>query len=202
MKLIGITGGIGCGKSVLSRILRLRGEHVYDCDLEARRIMDGSEKVRGSLRGRFGEAVCPAGGPIDRKVLAAHVFGSDEHRRWLNALVHRLVRSDLKAWSAALEQAGAEVCFVESAILASSGIADLCDEVWLVTASDEVRVARVASRDGADPAGIAARMRAQTEEERLLNEKGIPLRSISNNPPDSLLRQLDAISNPTPSVAI
>lgn len=200
--LIGIAGGIGCGKSVVSRILRLRGKHVYDCDLEARRIMDESEEVVSALNIRFGEAVCPAGGPIDRKALAAHVFGSDEHRLWLNALVHRLVRGDLKAWRAALEQAGADVCFVESAILASSGIADFCDEVWVITASDEVRTARVASRDGADPASIAARMKAQTEEERILNGKGVQLRFISNNPSDSILRQLDAICTPAPSAAI
>lgn len=202
MKLIGITGGIGCGKSVVSRILRLRAVHVYDCDLKARRIMDESEEVLSALNIRFGDEVCPKGGSIDRKALARHVFGSDEHRLWLNALVHRLVRSDLKAWCSELEQAGADVCFVESAILASSAIADFCDEVWVITASDEVRTARVASRDGADPASIAARMKVQTEEERILNEKGVPLRFISNNPSDSILRQLDAIRTPAPSAAI
>lgn len=60
-KLIGICGGIGSGKSVISRVLRLRGEAVYDCDLEARRIMDTSEEVLRLLHERYGEEVCPAG---------------------------------------------------------------------------------------------------------------------------------------------
>ncbi len=64
--MIGICGGIGSGKSVVSRVLRLRGEHVYDCDLEAKRIMDSSEEVLDALHERYGDVVCPVGGPICR----------------------------------------------------------------------------------------------------------------------------------------
>ena len=187
MITIGITGGIGSGKSVVSRMLRLRGYDVYDCDLEAKRIMDESEEVLKALNGRFGDEVCAAGGPINRPQLARHVFSSDQHRLWLNSLVHRLVKDDVRGWRGRLRQAGREVCYVESAILASSGLAAMCDEVWLVTAPEEERIARVMARDGADEKHIRERIRSQQQEERLLRESGIPLRPIPNGNADTLL---------------
>lgn len=190
--MIGITGGIGSGKSVVSRILRLRGLPVYDCDLEAKRIMDSSEEVLRALNERFGDEVCPAAGPICRPMLARHVFGDDEVRLWLNSLVHRLVRDDVAAWSRRMEAAGCSRCFVESAILASSGLAAMCDEIWLVTAPESERVARVASRDAADPDHIRRRIIAQKEEENLLRASGICIIAVDNSAMSSLLDQLPA----------
>lgn len=188
--LTGICGGIGSGKSVVSRVLRLRGEHVYDCDIEAKRIMDSSAEVLKALNERFGDAVCPPGGPICRQALSRHVFGDDGHRLWLNSLVHRLVRDDVAAWHSRLEAAGSGRCFVESAILASSGLAAMCSEVWLVTAPEEERVRRVAARDGFDEQHIINRIRSQREEERLLAGSGCRLRIIDNSDAAALLPQI------------
>ena len=179
--MIGICGGIGSGKSVVSRILRLRGEPVYDCDLEAKRIMDSSHEVLAALNARYGDPVCPPGGPICRQELAGRVFSCDEERLWLNALVHRLVREDVGRWHEARVSEGRERCFVESAIPASSWLAEMCAEVWLVTASEDVRVARTMTRDGIPEEAIRARIRSQAEEERLLESSGIPLRTIDNS---------------------
>lgn len=190
MKTIGITGGIGSGKSVVSRILRLRGCLVYDCDAEAKRIMDESAEVLAALNGRFGEEVCPKGGPIDRKRLAQFVFGSDEERLWLNSLVHRLVREDIMRWRQMAAYTGKEKCFVESAIMASSGLSALCNEIWIVTASEDVRISRVGFRDGIDIDSIRRRIKSQEDEEKLLWDSGVPIRLISNNPEDSLLFEI------------
>ncbi len=179
--MIGICGGIGSGKSVVSRVLRLRGEAVYDCDLEAKRIMDGSEEVRSALHERYGDAVCPLVGPICRSELAKRVFGNDEERLWLNSLVHRLVREDLGRWHEAKASEGCGRCYVESAILATSGLARMCDEIWIVTASEDVRIARIKSRDSLDDESIQKRIRSQQEEETLLNALNIPLRVINNS---------------------
>ena len=183
--MIGICGGIGSGKSVVSRILRLRGEPVYDCDIEAKRIMDTSEEVLAALNGRYGDVVCPPGGPIFRQELARRVFGSDTERLWLNKLVHRLVREDVGLWRDRYE-----VCFVESAILASSGLAAMCDEVWLVTAPEEIRIARTLARDSLTEEAVRARIRSQLEEERLLYASGVPVRSIDNSGSLSILCQI------------
>lgn len=191
---IGICGGIGSGKSVVSRILRLRGEAVYDCDLEAKRIMDSSDEVLDALTARYGEAVCPSGGPICRPELARRIFGSDEERLWLNGLVHRLVREDVECRYAAMMAEGRGRCFVESAILASSGLAAMCAEVWLVTASDDVRVARVRKRDSLSDEAIRSRIRSQQEEVRLLEAAGIPIRTIDNTGTVPLLSRIQEIT--------
>lgn len=192
-KLTGITGGIGSGKSVVSRILRLRGIPVYDCDLEAKRIMDSSGEVLHALHTRLGDEVCPAGGPICRPMLARHVFGDDEVRLWLNSLVHRLVRDDVALWASRMEAAGHSRCFVESAILASSGLAAMCGEIWLVTAPEDERVARVARRDGADPTLIWQRIRSQREEDALLLDSGIPVISVDNSSRSSVVGRIPCI---------
>lgn len=189
--MIGICGGIGSGKSVVSRILRLRGEPVYDCDLEAKRIMDSSDEVLCALNERYGDSVCPKGGPICRQELARRVFSCDEERLWLNSVVHRLVREDVARWRDEQLSDGHARCFVESAILASSGLAQMCDEIWLVTASEEVRIERIKMRDSLDEAAIRKRISSQTEEERLINESGIRLRIIDNSGLIPLLTQLE-----------
>ena len=180
-KMIGICGGIGSGKSVVSRILRLRDEAVYDCDLEAKRIMDSSEEVIQALHVRYGDEVCPAQGPICRPELARRVFGSDIERLWLNGLVHRLVRMDVEQWSGARLAEGRSRCFVESAILAASGLAAMCGEIWIVTAPDKVRIERVKMRDHLSEEAILGRIRSQEEEEMALKASGIPLRVIDNS---------------------
>lgn len=188
--IIGISGGIGSGKSVVSRILRLRGFAVYDCDLEAKRIMDSSQDVLSALNERYGNEVCAPGGPICRAELARRVFGSDEDRLWLNSLVHRLVRDDIERWHAAQTLKGMEICFVESAILASSGLAQMCSEVWHVTATEEVRIARVRERDSLDEDAIRRRIESQAEEELLLKDCGVPVRLIDNSGSRPLLPQI------------
>lgn len=188
--LIGICGGIGSGKSVVSRVLRLRGEAVYDCDLEAKRIMDTSEEVLGALHERHGDAVCPKGGPIRRPELARRIFGSDEERLWLNGLVHRLVREDVERWHAERMDAGAPRCFVESAILASSGLAAMCDAIWLVETSDDVRISRVKKRDSLTEEAIRSRIRSQQEEESLLARIDVPVMTIDNSGAVPLLQDI------------
>lgn len=179
--IIGISGGIGSGKSVVSRILRLRGFAVYDCDLEAKRIMDSSQEVLKALNERYGDEVCAPGGPICRGALAQRVFSSDDERLWLNSLVHRLVRDDIERWHAVHAQKGMKICFVESAILASSGLARMCGEVWLVTAAEEVRVARIKERDSLDEDAIRRRIETQAEEEMMLKACGVRVRMIDNS---------------------
>ncbi len=188
--ITGICGGIGSGKSVVSRILRLRGEAVYDCDLNAKRIMDTSEEVIHALHARYGDVVCPAEGPICRPALSERVFSDDSERLWLNSLVHHLVREDVERWCRRQQDAGRPRVFVEAAILASSGLAELCGEIWLVSAPEDVRIGRVRARDGHTPDHIRGRIRAQDREEDLLRKCGVPLIIIDNSGTTPLLPQI------------
>lgn len=167
MKLIGLTGGIGTGKSTVARILRLRGYEVYDCDLEAKRLMDESLEVRRSLRDRWGEEIYSARGELDRRKVAQYVFADRREKAWLDSLVHGLVRDDVKRWAATRTDYSHDTVFVESAILFTSGLADMCQEVWEVTAPLDIRLERVMKRSGLTREQALARIDAQREEQKI-----------------------------------
>lgn len=167
MRLIGLTGGIGTGKSTVARILRLRGYEVYDCDLEAKRLMDESLEVRRSLRDHWGEEIYSAEGELDRRKVAEYVFDDRREKAWLDRLVHGLVRDDVKRWAATHTDYSHDTVFVESAILFTSGLADMCQEVWEVTAPIDIRVERVMKRSGLTREQALARVEAQREEQMI-----------------------------------
>lgn len=183
MKLIGITGGIGAGKSVVSRILRLQGYEVYDCDLEARRLMEDKEEIREAVCSRFGENCLHDDGSFDRQYIASRIFSFEEERSWLNTLIHSAVREDLLLWCR-----DREYVFVESAILNSSGLTEMCDEIWVVTAPKDLRISRALSRGGISRENLISRMEAQSGE--FVFETGSPLSYIDNSGQASLLDQI------------
>lgn len=185
--LIGITGGIGAGKSVVSRILRSKGFEVYDCDLEARLLMDASESLKQQIACRLGEECIRVDGSLDRAKIAGIVFTSDAHRSWLNSVVHAMVHDDLKS---RLEQTQSEPFFVESAILHTSGLDRKCAEVWIVTAPEAVRLERVTLRDGIATREIKRRMLAQAHEFETIDAlTGV----IDNSGHAELLEQIDSL---------
>lgn len=188
MKLIGLTGGIGTGKSTVARILRLRGYEVYDCDLEAKRLMDESLEVRRSLRDHWGEEIYSAEGELDRRKVAQYVFADRREKAWLDSLVHGLVRDDVKRWAATRTDYSHDTVFVESAILFTSGLADMCQEVWEVTAPLDIRVERVMKRSGLTREQALARIDAQREEQKICQSRHT--RQIVN---DGTTPLLDAI---------
>lgn len=171
MRLIGLTGGIGTGKSTVARILRLRGYEVYDCDLEAKRLMDESLEVRRSLRDRWGEEIYSAEGELDRRKVAEYVFDDRREKAWLDSLVHGLVRDDVKRWADTHTDYSHDTVFVESAILFTSGLADMCQEVWEVTAPIDIRVERVMKRSGMTREQALARIDAQREEQKICQSR-------------------------------
>lgn len=188
MKLIGLTGGIGTGKSTVARILRLRGYEVYDCDLEAKRLMDESLEVRRSLRDRWGEEIYSAEGELDRRKVAEYVFDDRREKAWLDSLVHGLVRDDVKRWADTHTDYSHDTVFVESAILFTSGLADMCQEVWEVAAPLDTRVERVMKRSGLTREQALARIDAQREEQKICQSRHT--RQIVN---DGATPLLDAI---------
>lgn len=162
MQVVGITGGIGSGKSVVSRFLRAMGYAVYDSDAEAKRIMDGDETLKKQLSEIFGADIY-AGGRLDRRALAGKVFSDASALARLNAAVHPAVRADFRRWAEA--HGDAPIVFMESAILAESGFTDMVDAVWLVEAPEEIRVARIVRRDSCSSQEARQRIRAQWSDE-------------------------------------
>ena len=157
--IIGLTGGIGSGKSFLAQALAQRGFAIYDCDREAKRIIAENKDVQAAIKDLLGEEAFIEG-KYNTAYVAKRVFEDPELLDALNKIVHPEVAKDILA---------KKPDFVESAILFESGLDRLCDKVVIVTAPEDVRIARTIARDykgEATPENInkvRARIRAQKE---------------------------------------
>lgn len=140
-RIIAISGGIGSGKSMVSKILSALGYWVYDCDSRAKLLMDRDVEIIGCIE----REVCKAAvsdGVIDRKILGDFVFSSPEALKKLNSIVHEAVKDEILSLCAYRE-----IAFVETAILYASGLDKIVDEVWEVIAPEEIRILRVLHRN-------------------------------------------------------
>lgn len=155
-KIIGITGGIGSGKSVVSRILRCLDYYVYDCDIQAKIIMDNSDEIKNKLCEYISkEAV--NNGNINRILISKIVFEDKNKLAKLNEIVHQSVLSDIKEKSA-----NYEYFFFETAILYQSGFDKICNSVWEVTAPLETRIKRVMDRNAFQRKQVIDRINSQS----------------------------------------
>ena len=130
---IGITGPIGCGKSQVARWLGELGAATVDADAVAREVTAPGEPAHDAVLARFGSAVTAADGTLDRAALARIVFADPARLRDLEAIVHPAVRPRILAAIDAADAAGAPAVVIEAIKLVEGGLAELCDEVWLVT---------------------------------------------------------------------
>ncbi|MCX5213583.1 dephospho-CoA kinase [Kitasatospora sp. NBC_00240] len=166
MLKIGLTGGIGAGKSEVSRLFASYGAVVVDADLIAREVVAPGTDGLAAVLAEFGPGVLRADGELDRPALGALVFADPARLQALNAIVHPLVR----ARSAELEEAAAPDAVVvhDVPLLAENGLAPLYDLVVVVDAADDVRLDRLVRLRGMAEAEATARMAAQaTREARL-----------------------------------
>ena len=157
--LTAITGGIGSGKSVVCNVLRTLGYEVYDCDLRARAIMEGDEALKKRLADAFGNDIINEDGSLNRQALGAIVFNDPEKLEALNAMVHGAVKDDIVAWRT--DHSKRTRLFIETAILYQSGLDKMVDDIWEVTAPEEIRIARVIARNNLTAAQVRARIAAQ-----------------------------------------
>lgn len=156
--LTAISGGIGCGKTVVSRIVRAMGYPVYDCDSRAAWIMDSDDSIKRDIAEKVHRECITDDGRIDRRRLGEVVFGDYEALQRLNAIVHSAVRRDLASW---YERNCPADCFVETAILYQSGLDRMVDEVWEIDAPLDLRVERVMARNNFERGQVLSRISSQ-----------------------------------------
>lgn len=158
-KVLLVTGGIGAGKSAVSRMLIERGVPVYFSDDMAKSLYDRDASLRDSLRRLFGERVF-RDGDVDRRALAELIFADEKKRRALEALVHPAVFRDFEVWKA--ERPDCALVAFESAILLDRGLPEgFADYVIYVDAPEELRLRRAMERDGSAAESVRRRMQSQ-----------------------------------------
>lgn len=159
---VGITGGIGVGKSYVAKIFKTMGIPVYDADTEAKKLMKSHPDIKENLIKEFGENTYTKEGELDNKYLAKLVFDNTEKLNKLNAIVHPVVIQHGRDWG---ERQKTEYSLKEAALLFESGSYKELDYTILVTAPIDVRIARVMGRDGVDREAVLQRMAKQMPED-------------------------------------
>lgn len=155
---IGITGGIGSGKSIVAHILRIMQYPVYDTDAQAQQLMR-TPHLQQQLIQHWGQEVILPNGEINRPLLAQQVFGNPQQLQQLNNIVHPAVREHYAQW---VEQQQSAITFVESAILHQANMHTGLHQIWIVEADDETRIARVMQRNNLTRNQVTARIEAQS----------------------------------------
>jgi dephospho-CoA kinase len=168
--LVGLTGGIGSGKSTVAELLGARGWPVVDADAVAREVVRPGEPALAELAARFGSQVLRADGSLDRSALARVAFVDDVARADLDRLTHPPIAARIAERLALLgaDVAGPDplIAVVDHPLLIETGQVGRFDEVVVVIAPEEVRLARLTEGRGLDEADARARMRAQTDDDR------------------------------------
>jgi len=179
MLLIGTTGGIGSGKSVVASVFRCLGIPVYDADSHAKALMTTDGNLQEAIKKEFGTLTFNEHGRLNRAYLASQVFPDPERLKKLNRLVHPRVAEDFEHW---VEKQNAVRTFPyvikEAALLYDSGSNSRLDKIIVVTAPDEVRIQRVQKRDGRSPQEIEQIFERQMSQEEMIKRSDF---TVSND---------------------
>lgn len=160
--LVGVTGGIGSGKSFVCSLFEHLGRTLLKADALAREITDTDPDVRREISHLLGRAAYPHDGPMDRKYVAEKVFSDHGLLRALDGIVHARVMAEIERISAGLPSAQRRpYVLVEAALIYESGMDEMLDQVIVVDAGEETRINRVMARDGVDRGAVLLRMAAQ-----------------------------------------
>lgn len=183
-KLVGLTGGIGTGKSTVARMIRDLRVPVIDADLLARQVVQPGQPAHAEIVAAWPEVVDQSGA-IDRKKLAERVFADPTGRTRLEAITHPRIMERVREQTDALRQQGFRLAFLEAALLVETGRCRQLDGLVVVTASEEQQVSRVMAREGWSLAQVRARMRAQLS----LEEKRRAATEVIDNSGDQATTQ-------------
>lgn len=186
MITIGLTGGIGSGKSYVAQMFAKNGIPCYDCDSRAKMLNNTNDAIIGAITERYGSQSY-VGGQLNRPYIAQKIFSDKRELQWMNALVHPIVRADFIQWRS---QQTANIVLVESAILIDSGFDDVCDKIVVVDAPIDLRLERVMQRDSTTREQVLKRIGNQ------MDSKGLVARAdyvIVNNGITDIASQVDSI---------
>ncbi|MDM7859544.1 dephospho-CoA kinase [Alteromonas sp. ASW11-36] len=177
--VVGLTGGIGSGKTAVSDSFTALGIDVVDADVCARQVVEPGNDALAQIASRFGEEILLADGHLNRAALRQRVFQNTADKEWLNALLHPLIRAQMITQIAA---ATSPYCILVAPLLLENNMQSMVNRVLVVDVAPEQQLARVVARDNSDEATIKAIMRAQLDrEERLAKADDVIVNDASLN---------------------
>lgn len=166
MKIIGVTGGIGAGKSTVSAMLKEMGAEIIDADYLSRKATQPGEPAWKEIIDHFGQEILLPDKTLDRKKLAGIVFNSEEKRRKLERIIHTRVIHEMKERIKELKEEGYDgIVVLDVPIPVREGFLDIVDAVWVVVCPDEERIRRVMVRSKVDREDAVNRIRSQLSQE-------------------------------------
>jgi dephospho-CoA kinase len=167
MKIIGITGGVGCGKSTVLQLLKKHtNSYIIMADDVAKGLYKSGSALVGAIEAEFGSGCINADGSVDTKALARVIFSDEAKREKLNGMVHPMVKSEILDTIERLRNENSyEYVFVEAALLIEAEYDKFCDEVWYVTADEETRRQRLKADRGYSDEKIDSMLKTQLSEE-------------------------------------
>ena len=193
---LAITGSIGSGKSVVSRMMNVLGVPVYDCDVNAKRLMTDDGFIVSELKRMFGDECYEDDGTLNRQYIASRIFTDKENIKRVNSLVHPVVKRDFEEWA---EKQESYVVAVETAILYESGMIEAVDKVLVVWADRETAINRTMQRSGMNRIQVENRMNNQMSVDDLLLMSDYSLYNDGDEPlmprVMSVVEELKNISN-------
>lgn len=187
---IGITGGIGSGKSIVCEAFKILGYFVYNADKRAKILNDTNEIIIIGLKERFGKNIYNKENKLDRQALASYIFKNPDNLEYVNNLVHPVVIKDYKNWL--LIHNKEKITFKEAAILFESETYKSLDYIISVIASEKTRIQRVCKRDNIPEKMVIDRMKNQISDEKRIKLSDFV---INNNDDKLILPQIIEINN-------
>ena len=182
---IGLTGGIGSGKSVVADIFRVHRFPVFDADMEAKFLNDNSLEIRSQLIEQFGDEIYVEN-KLDRKKFSSLIFGDKEKLKVANSIIHPVLAKYFEKWCSKNNESALVV--IDAAVLLEAGFNKFTDKVVTVLAPEELRIERVMKRDGVKRDKVIARMKHQMSEEEKIKLSDYV---IYNDDKHSLIKQTD-----------
>ena len=166
MEIIGLTGGIGTGKSTVSEYLSEQNFAIVDADLISRQVVEPGMPLLDELEAAFGSDIINEDGSLNRKGLAAIVFNDVEQRKLMDSIMHKEILAEMRRVMEEFQQQGThQGIIIDAPLLFEIGLEKWCGQVWLVTADMDLRIERVCVRDDAKPEEVEARIRNQMSDD-------------------------------------
>lgn len=193
MRIVGLTGGIGSGKSTVTDYLVSKGFYVLDADKIAREIVLPGSEMLIELSSVFGKGILQEDGSLDRKKLGDIVFSDAEKKKTLDRLMHtrilELIHERILQFREETEHAKA--IFIDAPLLFETGLDQSADEIWVIDVDDETRIRRIMARDGLQREEILKRIESQMTREEKNSRANVILDNTGE--PEALYRQIDEL---------